>query len=70
MEENRIPDINIDIDINIENQAVRVVDSTKIVPFKLYKISNVNIYADNLTSKTNSTILDSVSFNNFNLSFF
>ena len=37
------------------------------MPFKLYKISNVNIYADNLTSKTNSTILDSVSFNNFNL---
>ena len=55
------------IDLNIENQAIRVGDTTKIIPFKLYKISNINIYTDNLTSKTNSTILDSVSFNNFNL---
>lgn len=55
------------IDINIENQAIRVGDSTKIMPFKLYKISNVNIYTDNLITKNNSTILDSVSFNNFNL---
>jgi hypothetical protein len=55
------------IDLNIENQSIRVGDSTKIIPFKLYKISNVNIYTDNLTSKNNSTILDSVSFNNFNL---
>ena len=55
------------IDLNIENQSIRVGDSTKIIPFKLYKISNVNIYTDNLTSKTNETILDSVSFNNFNL---
>ena len=55
------------IDLNIENQAIRLGDSTKIMPFKLYKISDVNIYTDNLTSKTNSTILDSVSYNNFNL---
>jgi outer membrane protein assembly factor BamA len=55
------------IDLNVENQAIRVGDSTKIMPFKLYKISDVNIYTDNLTSKTNSTILDSVSYNNFNL---
>ena len=55
------------IDLNIENQSIRVGDSTKIVPFKLYKISNVNIYTDNLTSKANSTISDSVSYNNFNL---
>ena len=55
------------IDLNIENQAIRVGDSTKIMPFKLYKISNVNIYTDNLITKNNSTILDSVSFNNFNL---
>ncbi len=55
------------IDLNIENQSIRVGDSTKLLPFKLYKISDVNIYTDNLTSKTNSTILDSVSYNNFNL---
>ena len=55
------------IDLNIENQSIRVGDSTKIMPFKLYKISDVNIYTDNLTSKANSTISDSVSYNNFNL---
>jgi len=55
------------VDLNIENQAIRVGDSTKIMPFKLYKISTVNIYTDNLTSKANSTILDSVTYNNFNL---
>jgi hypothetical protein len=55
------------IDLNIQNQSIRVGDSTKITPFKLYKISAVNIYTDNLTSKSNSTILDSVSYNNFNL---
>ncbi len=55
------------IDLNIENQAIRVGDSSKIMPFKLYKISNVNIYTDNLITKNNSIALDSVSFNNFNL---
>lgn len=55
------------IDLNIENQSIRVGDSTKIKPFKLYKISDVNIYTDNLTVKSNSVALDSVSFNNFNL---
>lgn len=55
------------IDLNIENQAIRVGDSTKIVPFKLYKISNVNIYTDNITTKANSISLDSVAYNNFNL---
>jgi outer membrane protein assembly factor BamA len=55
------------IDINIENQSIREGDSTKILPFKLYKISDINIYTDNLTAKDKSTITDSVTYNNFNL---
>ena len=55
------------IDLNIENQSIRVGDSSKIQPFKLYKISTVNIFTDNSTTKTNSTVLDTVSYNNFNL---
>ncbi len=55
------------IDINIENQSIREGDSTKILPFKLYKISDINIYTDNLTSKDKSKIIDSVTYNNFNL---
>ena len=56
-----------DIDINIENQSIREGDSTKILPFRLYKISDINIYTDNLTSKDKSLISDSVTYNNFNL---
>lgn len=55
------------IDINIENQSIREGDSTKILPFKLYKISDINIYTDNLTSKDKSKITDSITYNNFNL---
>ena len=55
------------IDINIENQSIREGDSTKILPFRLYKISDINIYTDNLTSKDKSLISDSVTYNNFNL---
>ncbi len=55
------------IDINIENQSIREGDSTNILPFKLYKISDINIYTDNLTSKDKSTITDSVTYKNFNL---
>ncbi len=55
------------IDINIENQSIREGDSTKILPFKLYKISDINIYTDNLTSKDKSKITDSVTYKNFNL---
>lgn len=52
--------------VNIENQSVRIGDSTKIVPFKLYKISKVNIYIDN-NAKGKPEILDSLSYKNFNL---
>ncbi|MEY3499953.1 MAG: hypothetical protein RL308_1622 [Bacteroidota bacterium] len=55
------------IDINIENQSYREGDSTKIMPFKLYKISDINIYTDNLTTKDKTQISDSVTYNNFHL---
>ena len=54
------------IEINIENQSIRENDSTKTVPFKLYKISNVNIYTDN-NSKERLEVSDSISYKNFNL---
>jgi outer membrane protein assembly factor BamA len=55
------------IDINIENQSIREGDSTKILPFRLYKISAINIYTDNLTSKDRLEVSDSVAYKNFNL---
>ena len=54
------------IEINIENQSIRENDSTKTVPFKLYKISNVNIYTDN-NSKERLEVSDSIFYKNFNL---
>ncbi|WP_413999463.1 BamA/TamA family outer membrane protein [Flavobacterium sp. W1B] len=42
-------------------------DSTKTEPFKMYKISDVNIYTDYSTNNSNSTITDSTTYKNFNL---
>ena len=53
------------IGLNIENQSIREGDSTKLVPFKLYKISKVAIYTDNAAGKNSKPIMDSVSYNNF-----
>lgn len=53
------------VDLIIDNETVRRGDSTFVRPFKLYTISQVNIYTKNPT-KEDQTI-DSVSYNGFNL---
>ena len=52
--------------LQIKNQVLRSGDSTIIRPFKLYKISRVNIYTD-LPTAENAIILDSVTYKNFHL---
>jgi hypothetical protein len=42
-------------------------DTLKTAPFHIYKISEVNIFTDNPSSKDKKTITDSVSYNGFNL---
>lgn len=42
-------------------------DSTKTEPFKIYKISDVNIYTDYSTNSDSSIIKDSTTYKNFNL---
>jgi len=42
-------------------------DTLKTAPFHIYKISEVNIFTDNPSSKDRKTITDSVSYNGFNL---
>jgi hypothetical protein len=42
-------------------------DTLKTAPFNIYKISEVNIFTDNPSSKDKKTITDSVSYNGFNL---
>ncbi len=53
------------IDLIIDNESVRQGDSTYVRPFKLYKISKVNIYTTNPTSKDQA--IDSTTYSGFNL---
>ena len=55
------------VDIIITNQAVRQNDSTITKPFKLFKISEVNIYTDVPTDKNQIKVNDSATFKKFNL---
>ncbi|NMH27204.1 BamA/TamA family outer membrane protein [Flavobacterium sp. SE-s28] len=51
----------------IDDYTYRVGDSTYSMPFKKYKVSQVNIYTDATLGKNKENIKDSVTYNNFNL---
>nr|WP_241485281.1 BamA/TamA family outer membrane protein [Psychroserpens damuponensis] len=51
----------------IANRTIRNEDSVARVPFKVYKIKDVNIYTDYKNEYRDSTITDSVTFKNYNL---
>lgn len=55
------------IDIKIDDYSYIDGDSTKTKPFKIYKISDVNIFTDYTSNTTNPLYTDSISYNNFNL---
>ncbi|WP_319800274.1 BamA/TamA family outer membrane protein [Flavobacterium sp. N3904] len=55
------------VNLNIGNYLYQENDSTKTEPFKLYKISDINIYTDYSAANHSSTIKDSVSYNNMHL---
>ena len=52
--------------LQIKNQVLRAGDSTFTRPFKLYKISRVNIYTDQPTTE-NPIVVDSTTYKNFHL---
>ncbi|MDG5490108.1 outer membrane protein assembly factor [Psychroserpens sp. SPM9] len=54
-------------DLLIAQRAIRTEDSVAHVPFKIYKIKDVNIYTDYKNAYQDSTITDSVQYKNFNL---
>jgi hypothetical protein len=54
------------VEMVINDQSVRENDSATTRPFKLYKISRVNIFTD-LPSDKNQAVADSAIYNNFNL---
>lgn len=54
-------------DLIIKNRAIRTLDSTLRIPFKIYKIKEVNIFTDDTYKNSNATISDSVVYNDYNL---
>ncbi|WPO80541.1 BamA/TamA family outer membrane protein [Flavobacterium sp. KACC 22761] len=56
-----------DVNLIINNNSIQEKDSSRTEPFKLYKISSVNIYTDYSPANAKSKINDSISYNNFNL---
>ncbi len=57
----------INVKLIIEDQSIREEDSLKTQPFKLYKISKVNIFTDHSSTNTNARITDSINYKNFTL---
>lgn len=55
------------IDMKISDYSFRVNDSTKTEPFKIYKISDVNIITDYSNANKNEKFTDSISYKKFNL---
>ncbi|HSN49541.1 MAG TPA: BamA/TamA family outer membrane protein [Flavobacterium sp.] len=55
------------VNLKINNYSVQENDSTRTVPFKIYKISDVNIYTDYSAINSNDKITDSTTYNNFHL---
>ncbi|MCL6462542.1 MAG: BamA/TamA family outer membrane protein [Flavobacterium micromati] len=62
---NKVNKANVTLLIN--NYSYQEADSTKTEPFKLYKISDVNIYTDYSSSKEALNFTDSTVYKNFNL---
>ncbi|PUU71152.1 hypothetical protein DBB36_05160 [Flavobacterium sp. WLB] len=56
-----------DVTLIINNNNIQERDSSRTEPFKLYKISDVNIYTDYSPANSKSKINDSTTYNNFNL---
>jgi len=57
----------VNVDLIINDYSFQENDTTRTEPFKIYKISDVNIYTDYSANTINSKITDSTSYNNFHL---
>ena len=57
----------VNVNLIINDYSFQDKDSSKTEPFKIYKISDVNIYTDYSATTTNLKITDSTTFNNFHL---
>lgn len=55
------------VTLKVGNNNIQERDSSRTEPFKLYKISDVNIYTDYSAANSKSKITDSTTYKNFNL---
>ncbi|MCB0383007.1 MAG: BamA/TamA family outer membrane protein [Psychroserpens sp.] len=62
-----LPGENVNTELIAENRAIRSEDSISRVPFKIYKIKDVNIYSDDRFENKGKTITDSVVYENYNI---
>ena len=57
----------VNVNLIINDYSYQDKDTTKTEPFKIYKISDVNIYTDYSATNNSNVFADSTSYNNFNL---
>jgi hypothetical protein len=57
----------VNVNLIIDDYSYQDQDTTRTEPFKIYKISDVNIYTDYSAANSTLKITDSTKFNNFNL---
>jgi outer membrane protein assembly factor BamA len=57
----------VNVDLIIKDYSFQENDTTRTEPFKIYKISDVNIYTDYSATNNSSVFADSSTYNNFNL---
>ncbi len=62
-----LPGDVVNTELIIENRAIRSEDSVSRVPFKIYKIKDVNIYSDYRYENKDKPITDSIQYKNYNL---
>ncbi|WP_431137250.1 BamA/TamA family outer membrane protein [Psychroserpens mesophilus] len=62
-----LPGDKVNTELIIENRAIRSEDSISRVPFKIYKIKDVNIYSDYRFENKDKAITDSIQYENYNL---
>ena len=62
-----LPGDLVNTELIIENRAIRSEDSVSRVPFKIYKIKDVNIYSDYRYENKDKPITDSIQYKNYNL---
>ena len=55
------------VDLQIKNRQVRKQDSAYRIPFKIYKVKDVNIFTNSSYENRNKTISDTLTYNGYNL---